>query len=97
MTTILTPLPPSSRPDTSTGTWQDWGSADWKWAIREIPVNHNVVGTCGCCGGPVISPMFWASTGHDDLPEWCMDCGRRPRKKITPVYGAVLEMEPRAG
>ena len=63
--------------------------------IRQIPTNHNVVGTCGKCGGPIISPIFWTSTeGPYEAPlEWCMDCGAKPKKIITASYGAIRKME----
>ena len=60
-----------------------------------IPENHNVIGTCGECGGPIITPVFWTQYGYNDhvgAPEWCMGCGRKPKKVIFPNYGPVREM-----
>ena len=59
-----------------------------------IPENHNVVGTCGKCGGPIISPMIWTTTeSRESAPEWCMNCGSKPKKIVYPNYGPVREME----
>lgn len=58
--------------------------------VRVIPANHNVTGTCGKCGGPIISPMI-STNGNPD--EWCMDCGARPKKIIAPEFGEVREMQ----
>lgn len=52
---------------------------------RVIPANHIVIGTCGVCGGPVISPMASEIS-------WCMDCLAVPKKKINPAWGPILEM-----
>lgn len=61
--------------------------------IRSIPVNHNVCGTCGKCGGPIIAPIFFASSAPGDAaPEWCMDCGAIPKKEVRPDYGPIREM-----
>ena len=58
---------------------------------RQIPANHNVTGTCGACGAPIISPMIWAGSGHPN--EWCMDCGKKPVPRIPDVWGPVREMQ----
>jgi hypothetical protein len=62
---------------------------------KTIPTDHNVVGTCGKCGGPIICPIFWTSTvGADNpFPEWCMDCGAKPKPVVYPSYGPIREME----
>ena len=57
----------------------------------QIPVNHNLVGTCGSCGGRIISPMYWAGSGP--VSEWCMDCGKHPKPIVYPIYGPVREMK----
>lgn len=56
-----------------------------------VPANHNVTGTCGKCGGPIIQPMMWAGTMPAD--EWCADCNTRPKKRIAETWGPVREME----
>lgn len=62
--------------------------------FRVFPENHNCVGTCGNCGGPIISTMIWSSDGTmDGPPEWCMDCGAKPKKEVKPDYGPIREME----
>lgn len=41
---------------------------------RTFPHGYNVIGTCGKCGGPIITPIMWVSTGtNDPPPEFCMD------------------------
>lgn len=57
----------------------------------QIPVNHNIVGTCGNCGGPVISPMMWAGSGNPT--RWCVCCGKHPNPVVYPAYGPILEMK----
>lgn len=62
--------------------------------LRIIPENHNVTGTCGECGGPIITPVYWASTNTADAPpEWCADCGRIPKKEVRMDYGPIREMQ----
>lgn len=62
--------------------------------IRIIPANHNVTGTCGKCGGPIITPVYWASSASGDMPpEWCADCGCIPKKEMRPDYGPIREMQ----
>lgn len=64
--------------------------------ISTIPPNHNVTGTCGKCGGPVIAPIMWGGTltgnGPATPPESCMDCGAIPKPFITPIHGPIREM-----
>jgi len=58
------------------------------------PVNHNVTGTCGKCGGPIISPMIWSGgDSNTPIPEWCYKCGAHPKPAIPADYGPVKEME----
>lgn len=56
-----------------------------------VPPNHNVTGTCGRCGGPVVQPMIWSGT--DPRPEWCLSCNARPKTPITEAWGPMREME----
>lgn len=71
---------------TSVGSSSDLPSS----TARAIPTNHIVVGTCGNCGGPVIAQMFYS--GSYPIPEWCMDCGARPKQVIVPQWGPLKEM-----
>ncbi len=58
-----------------------------------IPANHNVNGTCGACGGPLISPMFWAA-GPDCAPtEFCTNCGKQAKPIIPLAYGPLRKMK----
>lgn len=41
--------------------------------IFQIPYNHNVVGTCFKCGGPIIQSILGAGTGEP--VKYCMGCG----------------------
>jgi hypothetical protein len=61
----------------------------------EITPNHNVVGTCGHCGGPVISPMMWGGSDTLPIPKWCSYCQSHPKSKdpFVPAWGPILEME----
>jgi hypothetical protein len=60
--------------------------------VFQAPPNHNIVGTCGECGGPIISPMFISGTAQ--LDEHCAGCGRRAKRVVTiPAYGPIREME----
>lgn len=59
-----------------------------------IPVNHTVTGTCGDCGGPIIVPVYWVSSSPgESIPEWCANCGKKPKKTIAPAYGPIKEMQ----
>ena len=62
--------------------------------VRILPTNYQFAGTCGNCGGPVIAPIVWSDdcTAREPL-EYCMDCGARPKKKIYPSFGPIMEME----
>jgi len=68
---------------------------EWKEEVTsihgyiQIPVNHNVTGTCGCCGWPIISPVV--QSGDTPPLEWCMNCGRHPKPAIA-TFGPVREM-----
>lgn len=70
------------------------GSATIPYLVQ-IPANHNITGTCGSCGWPIISPMLWAGTGTPN--EWCVNCGKHPKPIIAPHYGPVREMLPNVG
>jgi len=58
--------------------------------VIQLPANHNIVGTCGVCGGPVVSPMMWAGTGNP--PEHCHNCGRVPKVPIAHTFGPIRDM-----
>jgi hypothetical protein len=57
----------------------------------QIPYNHNVVGTCSKCGGPIIQSILWAGT--DEPTKYCMNCSKVVKQKIDPIYGPILEVE----
>lgn len=59
-----------------------------------LPPDHNVVGTCGHCGGPILSPIItWASSGATSpRPEHCLDCGKSPKPIVSPAWGPIREM-----
>lgn len=56
-----------------------------------ILANHNVVGTCGSCGGAVVSPMM--TTWNSPPVRFCQSCGKhaKPQPPIT-AFGPILEM-----
>ena len=61
--------------------------------VTMILPNHNVVGTCGECGGPVVSPMLIA--GHGPAHEFCQQCGKtaKPSAALLQPYGPLREMK----
>jgi len=53
-----------------------------------------VIGTCGKCGGPVVSPVIWMSSESGGRPlKYCEDCGAVPRQPEWSDWGPVIEME----
>ncbi len=62
-------------------------------SLYYIPINHNVTGTCGECGGPIISPIIRDGTGVPN--EWCINCQRRPKPSIVARFGPIREMTKR--
>jgi hypothetical protein len=61
---------------------------------RVIPAGYNVVGTCGECGGPVLSPMMWG--GNCEPKKHCMDCNRQAKPVTLPIWGPIMSMTPNA-
>ena len=61
--------------------------------VIQIPANHNVTGTCGECGGPIISPILWSGTEQPN--EWCMHCGQIPKSNIWARFGPIRTMKPK--
>lgn len=57
-----------------------------------IPANHTITGTCGKCGGPVVSPIMWGGTSSP--PEHCHQCGAIPKPLLQPAWGPLREMKP---
>ena len=55
-----------------------------------IPHNHNVTGTCGKCGGPIIQPILYGGISGE---ERCFKCGAIPKPAIKSMWGPVKEME----
>jgi hypothetical protein len=66
---------------------------DVKNDVLVLPVNHSLAGTCGTCGGPIITPVMWSGPIGQQAPEYCMYCGKHPKKQIAPTYGPIKEME----
>lgn len=58
---------------------------------RVIPYGFNVVGTCGNCGGPVLSPQ--SVSGNYQPEDFCADCGKKAKKIVQPFFGRIREME----
>lgn len=56
----------------------------------QIPHNHNVTGTCGKCGGPIIQPIMFGGLLVD---ERCYNCGAIPKPPIPSLWGPVKEMQ----
>jgi citrate lyase synthetase len=55
-----------------------------------VPVNYQIIGTCGSCNGPVISPICITNSTES---EYCMFCYKHLKKPIIPTYGPIKEME----
>jgi hypothetical protein len=60
---------------------------------KPLPDNTNIVGVCGKCGGRIVSPIVWTYGLGTKTPEWCLDCGAKPKKKAMEDSGPVREME----
>jgi len=61
--------------------------------MHNIPYGFNVVGTCGSCGGPLLSPMLIV-IDYDYVPDiFCHYCGKKAKKIVQPNYGPIREME----
>ena len=74
--------------------YDEAGVVEMNTVIMSIPINHNVVGTCGKCGGPIISPMIFTCTDTGcGAPEWCANCGAIPKQLVNPYYGPIREMQ----
>lgn len=60
-----------------------------------VPPGMVLVGTCGSCGGPVLSPAIIYQNGTQETPSAgsCGLCQRRVKADIQPTYGPVKEME----
>lgn len=63
--------------------------------IYEIPAGMNLVGTCGVCGGPVLSPQLYSNSWTGASPPGsCGDCGRFAKQETIPRFGPIKEMLP---
>lgn len=52
-------------------------------------------GSCGNCGGPVISPLIWDETGTitgSKRPEYCAICRKEPKERGRFDWGPKREM-----
>jgi len=61
--------------------------------IATIPEGHNVIGTCGACGGPIIQSMVQNGNINSSV---CLRCGRHS-KHVEPLFGPIIEMEDQKG
>ena len=58
-----------------------------------VPGDMVLVGTCGSCGGPVLSPQAWGGNStNQEPPAQCGSCGREAKPQIQPAYGPLREM-----
>jgi hypothetical protein len=67
---------------------------DWAAPIFQIPADHNLVGTCGLCGGPVITPMIWGGSTASRPAAFCYHCNARAKPTIVASWGPIIEMQP---
>lgn len=62
--------------------------------VYQVPSGTVLVGTCGACGGPVLSPQILGSSNTNELPPaQCANCGRMAKPTINPQYGPLQEMQ----
>lgn len=59
---------------------------------RLVPMGYVIVGTCGKCGGAVISPQITYNYAEQES-DHCMDCGAIAKPIVKPLYGPVRDME----
>lgn len=58
-----------------------------------VPPGFVLLGTCGSCGGPVLTLQVVCSNGTGEpIYAACTDCKRQLKVEVTPNYGPVLEM-----
>lgn len=57
---------------------------------HSVPPNHNVIGSCSICSGPVVVPTHWAAI----VPPtpYCASCGA-----VRSTHGPVIDMKPAPG
>ena len=65
----------------------DGGLFDDGTQVVGIPENHNCIGTCDRCGGPVVSSMMYSTV------PWCMQCGARTKQVVHAQWGPLVAME----
>lgn len=58
-----------------------------------IPAGFILVGTCGECGGPLLTAQTVASSGTGPVTPHivCQDC-LRVAKNVEPNYGPIMQM-----
>lgn len=69
--------------------WTPDGNGGYRVFVNEI-----AVGTCGKCGGPVVTPALWVTSNiNDPAPRYCKDCGANPKPELPQKWGPLLEMK----
>lgn len=60
-----------------------------------IPHDMVLIGTCGACGGPVLSPQIIADTGTASrgIVGQCTRCQRHTKPEGHPLFGPIREMQ----
>jgi hypothetical protein len=61
-----------------------------------VPAGFILTGTCGACGGPLITPQVISSGGiaYEPPVETCMHCQRVAKTPVVANYGPIKEMQP---
>ena len=61
-----------------------------------VPQGYVLAGTCGNCGGPLLSPQIWSYTDdtYAEPPATCQRCGKQAVRSITEKYGPARAMQP---
>lgn len=54
----------------------------------------NIVGTCGNCGGPMMTPKFHSANPNVRITPVCAECGFRAKPVVGSegAYGKVMEV-----
>ena len=74
---------------------QECAELEKAMSVYVVPNGMLLTGTCGACGGPILSPAIYFSDGTVNAPPsgQCGTCGRHAKPDIEPTFGPVKEMQ----
>lgn len=58
---------------------------------QNVSPDHDIVGTCSACGGPMVRPTYWAGSPEVYPRPKCANCGKQ--QKVVARWGPVIEVE----